>query len=118
MMTDFKAIPGLKIIKLSQTPCFELKTNFSQQFHQNTGKRFVAIGEGFCYMWVVVSKMVSCSVYNCMGKGKSLFTFPENAVLLSEWKRNTKWENFKPGPRAALLQVNTLREESRINAIN
>ena len=86
--------------------------DFSQQFHQNTVKRLAAIGD-FCLMWVVVLKMVGCSAYDCMGRESH-----QKSPLFLQWKRNAKWENFRPGRRAALLQVNVLQVESRMNGIN
>ena len=48
--------------------------------------------------------MVGCSAYNCTGKGKSLFLFPENPQLRKQWVRNTKRANFRPSATSRLCQ--------------
>ncbi len=49
--------------------------------------------------------MVGCSAYNCTGKGKSLFTFPNDPALRRQWVRNMKRSNFKPSTSSRLCQT-------------
>ena len=59
-----------------------------------------------------IKEMVGCSAYNCTGKGKSLFTFPENPIIRRQWIRNTKRENFNP----ELMELTGIRFKLKFKA--
>lgn len=48
--------------------------------------------------------MVGCAAYNCTGKGKSLFSFPNDPVLRRQWVRSIKRLYFKPSATSKLCQ--------------